>query len=268
MRLAELCSKAVDFAKNGVPVDIHGLPKPLSKLKPDWDKKEVTGARELEYYESDKALGFMFRTISLRDQDEPIDGFPTTSPDLIPPLQDPISLAVAPLVHTTLNTNITTTTSPTDADQEPPAAEIPQAEALHARYVREMRYICVTYTLVDSPDVRLKEEEVVLGVILATTTQPRWRSDRAQRMRVHSGALVRDMRAQIVRKADEDEPTEEEQRVGLLTAWDMWCWAQHHRDKDFIEGFSLIALGVVLDCLKRLGALSDLESNRRIRVRF
>ena len=268
MRLAELCSKAVDFAKNGVPVDIHDrLPKPLIKFKPDWDKKEVTGARELEYYESDKALGFMFRTIDLRDQDEPINGFPTTSPDLIPPLQDPISLAVAPVVHFTLNANIaaTTITTPTDTDPEP-AAEIPQAEALHAQYVREMRYICVTHTLVDAPDVRLKEEEVVLGTILATTTQPRWRADRAQRMRVHSRALVRDIRAQMIRKANEDEPTEEEQRAGLLTAWDMWCWAQHHRDKEFIESFSLIALGVVLDCLKRLGAFKDLGKKSKDEV--
>ena len=256
-------SKAVDFAKNGMPVNIHDKHlKPLIQFKPDWDKKEVTGARELEYYESDKALGFMFRTINLRDQDEPIDNFPVTSPDLIPPLQDPISLAVSPLVHITLITNISTTdtTTPTDTGLEPPAAEIPRAEALHAQYVREMRYICVTYTLVDAPEVRLKEEEVVLGAILATTTQPRWRSNRAQSMRVHSGALVRDMRAQIVRKVNEDEPTEEELRAGLLTGWDMWCWAQHHRDKEFIEGFSLIALGVVLDCLKRLGAFSDLES--------
>ena len=132
-----------------------------------------------------------------------------------------------------------------------------QVEELHAHYVREMRYICVTHTLVDAPDVRLKEEEVVLGAILATTTQPRWRADRAYRMRVHSGVLVCDIRAQIVRKAKDDEPTEEELRAALQIAWEMWCWAQHHRDEELIEGFSLIVLGVVLDCLKRLGALPE-----------
>jgi len=256
MRLADLCSKAVDYAKNGVPVDIYNnkLPKLLIPFKPDWDKKEVTGARELEYYESDRALGHMFRSITLRDPSEPIDGFPTTPPGLIAPLEDPISRELAPLVQNTLNTTTITTTAP-----GPPAAEIPQAEELHASYVREMHYICVTHTLVDAPDVRLKEEEVVLGTILATTTQPRWRADRAYRMRLHSGALVRDIRAQIVRKAKEDEPTEEELRAGLLIAWGMWCWAQlqHDEDKEFIEGFSLIVLGVVLDCLKRLGGLPE-----------
>ena len=121
-----------------------------------------------------------------------------------------------------------------------------------------MRYICVTHTLVDAPDVRLKEEEVVLGTILANTTQPHWRSDRAFRMRLHSGALVRDIRARMVPKDKEGNATDEELRAGLPIAWGMWCWAQEHRDSDveFIEGFSLIALGVVLDCLKGLGTLS------------
>ncbi|KAI9449719.1 RdRP-domain-containing protein [Lactarius psammicola] len=281
IKLAELCSKAVDYAKNGVPVDIYNnrIPKLLIKFRPDWDKKEVTGARELEYYESDRALGYMFRSITPRDPKEPIDGFPTTPPGLIA-LGDPISRALAPLVQRTLNattattttttttitatttaTTITTTTTTTTTTTAPgqSAAEIPQAEELHEHYVREMRYICVTHTLVDAPDVRLKEDEVVLGTILAATTQPRWREDRTYRMRLHSGALVRDIRSQIVRKAKEDEPTEEELRAGLPIAWGMWCWAQHHRDKDkeFIEGFSLIVLGVVLDCLKRLGGLPE-----------
>ena len=92
MRLAHLFSQAVDYAKNGVPVNIHDrLPKPLIKFKPDWDKKEVTGARELEYYDSDKALGHMFRSITLRDLNEPIDNFPTVSPTS---LDDPISRAL------------------------------------------------------------------------------------------------------------------------------------------------------------------------------
>ncbi|KAI9428733.1 RdRP-domain-containing protein [Lactarius indigo] len=256
MKLATLCSKAVDYASNGVPIHIssNNIPKLLIKFRPDWDKKEVTGAQELEYYESDRALGHMFRSITLRDPNEPIAGFPTTSPGLIAPLEDPISRALAPLVQSTLNTATMTTTT-----LEPPAADVLEPEELYACYVREMRYICVTHTLVDAPGVRLKEEEVVLGTITATTTQPRWRSDRAYRMRLHSGALVRDIRSQIIHKAKKDTMTEEELHAGLSIAWEVWCWAQHQRDKDkeFIESFSLIVLGVVLDCLKRLGGLPE-----------
>jgi RNA-dependent RNA polymerase len=58
MRLAKLCSQAVDYAKNGNPVNTHNsLPKPLIKFKPDWHKSEVTRARELDYYLSGRAGG-------------------------------------------------------------------------------------------------------------------------------------------------------------------------------------------------------------------
>jgi len=247
MKLAALCSKAVDYAKNGEPVDIYNnLPKPLLKFKPDWHKAEVTGARELDYYESDRALGYLYRNISLNDPDKPIEDFPTASPGSTAPLEDAISRALAPLVRKTLN-----------APPEPPGAENRQAEELHADFVCEMRYICVTHTLVDAPDVRLTEEELVLGTILANCTQSRWRSDRSYRMKLHTEGLVHDIRGRIVRS--DGTPTDDELRAGLPSAWAAWCWAQYHRDKDkeFIESFSLIMLGIVLDCLKRLGGLPE-----------
>ena len=244
MRLAALCSKAVDYAKNGEPVDIYNcnLPKPLLKFKPDWHKAEVTGARDLDYYESDRALGYLFRSISLHDPDKPIEGFPTASPGSIAPLEDAISCALAPLVQNTLN-----------GPPEPPDAENSQAEELYADFVREMRYICVTHTLVDAPDVRLTEEEVVLGTILANSTQPRWRSDRSYRMKLHTGELVDDIYSRIVQS--EGMPTKDELLAGLSSAWAAWCWAQHHRDKEFIESFSLIMLWIVLHCLDELSKL-------------
>ncbi|KAH9071044.1 hypothetical protein EDB83DRAFT_2517623 [Lactarius deliciosus] len=112
-----------------------------------------------------------------------------------------------------------------------------------------MRYTCVAHTLVDVPDVLLNKEEVVLGTMLATTTQPRWRSDRAYRMRLHSEAL-------ISQKAREDAQTEEDLRAELPVTWRMWRWARD-KGKEFIESFSLIVLGVELDCLKRLGGLPE-----------
>lgn len=36
LQLAALCSQAVDYAKNGVPVDIHDSPRLLIPYKPDW----------------------------------------------------------------------------------------------------------------------------------------------------------------------------------------------------------------------------------------
>ncbi len=242
MRLATLCSQAVDYAKNGNPVEIHNnLPKPLIKFKPDWHKAEVTGARELDYYVSERALGYMFRNIQLLDPEKPIDGLPTQPSEAIPPLKDSISSVLLPLIQHALDS---------DPDTE---CENDHAERLHEHYAREMRYICVTHTLMDSPDVRLKEEEVLLGTILANCAQPRWRSDRTYRMIVHTEGLVNDIRGQIVQI--EETTTEDQLRSGLLRAWMVWVWAQHHRDREFVESFSLIALCLIFDYLKRLDGL-------------
>ena len=249
MKLARLCSQAVDYAKNGNPVDISGgnLPKPLIKFKPDWHKAEVTGARELDYYVSERALGFMFRNVDLLDPDKPIEGLPTVYPKVTPPLEDPISCALAPLIKRALNS---------DADNAEPGAEPGEnghAEQLHSHYTREMRYICVTHTLVDEPDVRLKEEEVVLGVILANCIQSRWRNDRTYQMRLHTEGVVNDICGQIFQSNDTLTP--EQLRSGLSHVWDVWVWAQHNQDKEFIQSFSLIVLRLLFDLLKRLDGL-------------
>ncbi|KAI0253582.1 RNA dependent RNA polymerase-domain-containing protein [Lactifluus subvellereus] len=247
MKLAELCSKAVDYPKNGKRVELrNNLPKTLTKFKPDWHKAEVTGARDLDYYVSDRALGHLFREIDLYDPHKPLKGFLATSLSDIVALEDPISRALAPLVQYMVGPG---------AGWESLGAVNAQAPGLHARYIREMQYICMTHTLVDAPDVRLTEEEVVLGTILANCTQPHWRQNRASRMKLHSGTLVGDIRSHIMPYGG--TAAEPQLREGLRNGWATWGWAQRHRDKEFIESFSLIALGVILDCLKRLGALPD-----------
>ena len=72
-------------------------------------------------------------------------------------------------------------------------------------------------------------------------------------MRLHTEGLVNDIRGQIVQS--EETPTEDQLRPGLLRAWEVWVWAQHHRDRKFIESFSLIVLGLMFDYLEHLGGL-------------
>jgi hypothetical protein len=140
----------------------------------------------------------------------------------------------------------------TDVAELDSESENGHAEQLHTHYVREMWCLCVTHTLVDAPDVRLKEEEVVLGTILVNCAQSQWRTDRTYRMNLHVEGLVDDIHGQIVQI--EEVPTKEQFRSGLSRAWAMWAWAQHHRDKEFIES-SLLALGLIIDYLKRLDRL-------------
>jgi RNA-dependent RNA polymerase len=255
IKIAGLRSQTVDYEKNGNPANIYDdIPEPLIKFKPDWHKAEVTCVRELDYYVSDRALGYLFRGIELLDLKQPSEGLPTECPGIAAPLEDALTQAIGPLVRSTLNLTYNDATA-----IEQSSADDIQVEQLHAHYVREMRYICVTHSLADSPDVCLTEEEVVLGTILANCAQPRWRTDRSCRMNLHAERLVDDIYTQIVQ--GEEVPrtgTDEQLRTSLVHAWAAWCWTQHHREREYVESFALLVLRIVFDCLKRLGGLPEI----------
>ncbi|EEB95185.1 hypothetical protein MPER_05887, partial [Moniliophthora perniciosa FA553] len=72
-KLAKLCSQttyqAVDYPKNGIPVDLDKdrLPNTLIRCKPDWHAAEVVDPRGTDYYMSTRALGEMFRKVRLAE---------------------------------------------------------------------------------------------------------------------------------------------------------------------------------------------------------
>jgi RNA-dependent RNA polymerase len=253
MKLAALCSQAVDYSKNGKPVDLQGnLPKTARASIPDWHKTEAAGATQnptdYNYYKSDRALGHLYREIALCDAKEPLKGFIVTSPRPAP-LEDAISRSLAPLVRCFV------------VGRSGAAVRVNgQVEMLYRHYAQEMQYICTNHTLVSASQAgcqshSLTEEEIVLGTILATSTQPRLRQSRAARMKLNVETLVGNMRSHIVGTSRNKGPV-----PGLRDAWTTWCWAQHHQGEGefvYIESFALIALGVILDCLKQLGALPD-----------
>lgn len=267
MLLAELCSQAVDYPKNGKPVDISDLPRSLSRFKPDWHQAEVSGPRENDYYESDRALGHLFRNIELMPTQKgvPLD-VPTkpTNPDM-----DPICLAIAPRVqHVLLDyvapSSISTVGSMAGSDAGIDGAIDTTPQALFAKYARELRYIRVTHTLTDAPTDILTEEEVFIGAILSNCTQARWRKGRTYYMKLHTSMLVKDIRQRLV--ADPTKADPQTLKQGLKAAWDAYVWAlrmqaergtgQDGGEMEGIQSFGWVVLGVVLDCLQKL--LGDL----------
>jgi hypothetical protein len=218
------------------------LPKPFLKSEPDWHRPEVPKPHQVDYYESGRVLGHLFRDIDLHSSNEISDWIPITSPVEVAPLEDGISCTLAPLVQNALK-----------AIPGVPQIGNLRTASIFTRYASEMRFICTTHSAAVSPDVHLTEEEVVLGTILAKCAQPGWRAERAGRMRTQAETLVRNFRAQIV---PVNPPlAEEELRRGLRDAWAVWGWAQQHREEPFIQSFSLIALGLVLELLGWLKAL-------------
>lgn len=161
----------------------------------------------------------------------------------------------------------TTHSNPTDADYE--RYNIPP---LFKRYALELKYICVTHTLSYGFDSRLKEEEVVLGTILAKCKKGRWHHERIDQMRVTMSQLVfmvlYDLRGgsspiDMVRFATDersvDVPTTSENGSAmdapdqrLLRAWMAWKYARSNSKLYGSKSFGLLALQIIFETIDNL----------------
>jgi RNA-dependent RNA polymerase len=216
-----------------VNLDEDKLPRTLIRCKPDWHAAEVVSPRETDYYKSDRALGLLYRSITLDDL-KPIDPVPA-----VRPLSDPITLTLLESVKRYLGDS---------AVVDNYSSEL---QKLFQRYTDELRYICATHTLSDTPGVRLLEAEVVIGTILAKCSQKRWRSDRMYRMRLHASTLVKDVQRNLIESLA-DTVSVFELIAGLQLAWSAWGFSLCHRTDFGANSFGLIALGTVIDCLDEL----------------
>ncbi|KAG6916647.1 hypothetical protein DXG01_005933 [Tephrocybe rancida] len=229
---------AVDYPKQGIPVDIDNdrLPRTLIRCKPDWHAAEVVSPRQTDYYESSRALGVLYRSITLEDVHIHL-----SHEDQHLPLADPISLRLKGIVESHLIPNL---------DSE-------GLSAMFRGYIDELHYICATHVLSDAPGIRLLEAEVVVGTILAKCSQKRYRKDRIYRMRLHASTLVRDVQRQII---DDLVNASQEQLInGLSTAWAAWNYSQSQKHAFGACSFGLIALGMIFDCMGKLAAIQIFE---------
>jgi RNA-dependent RNA polymerase len=143
---------------SGVPVDIQQCPRRLIPYNPDWSSAEVVNIDKAHYYESVRALGHMFRGLSLPTKDELAD-YAKELEDKLPVFQDNVSTRVMYEVR-----RFIPNCSPTQMEPE-------WLSKLFQHYLNEMRYICATHTLSNFSGTRLMEEEVVIGTILAECSQ-------------------------------------------------------------------------------------------------
>jgi RNA-dependent RNA polymerase len=235
----------IDHATNGVAITIDNyVPQALVKFMPDWHHPEVPSKCHVDYYESSRAIGHLFRNVNMHELP---DRIPVVSPGEARPLEDAISCALAPLVRSALDMTFSSIqTMGTRAG----------AEDLHAWYALEMQFIGMAHSMSTSPDACLSEEEVVLGTILGKCSQSCWRTDCANHMRMHTEVLVSNLRAQI-NTVHSLPSTTEDLYSSLWDAWAMWSWAQHHREEPFIQTYSLVALGLIFELLECFGALPN-----------
>jgi RNA-dependent RNA polymerase len=242
MRLAELCSQAVDYPKNGIPVDIDNppIPRTLIRCKPDWQAAEVVNPRGTDYYTSSRALGELYRGITIADPENITEE--TISQGA---LDDPISRALKPYILSQIHPY----TDPDGRNQH--------IREVFQRYSDELGYICAVHTLSDTPGVRLLEEEIVIGTILAKCAQHRWRKDRTYRMRVHVSVIVQEVQRELLEQTEEASTAELVE--GLEQAWAAWHFSLRYNMFPGTNSFGLVALGVIFECLEKLGALDEID---------
>ncbi|KZT06990.1 RdRP-domain-containing protein [Laetiporus sulphureus 93-53] len=221
LKLAQLCSQAVDYPKNGVPAeDVNPL--------------------HTEFYNSTRALGELYRNIRIVDPTASSQAGPATNggSSKVKPLSDAISVALKPSIEHQLHHS---------RNEDRYVADMSK---LFQKYADELRYICMTHTLSDAPDVRLVEEEVVVGTIMAKCSQKRWRQDRIQRMHLHSSTLVEHIKLQLF------NPTQpyshSDLTYALSQAWLAWDFSSRNKTVFGANSFGLIALEVVFDILDKL----------------
>ena len=211
------------------------MPRSLIKFKPDWDMAEADAqVRASDYYKSDRALGHLYRGITLED-----------IPDALPQHQGnagahPITKALDPLVRRHC----------------PPGSSGPLPTAwigsLYVTYREELTYISSAFSLSRAPGSRLREEELVIGTILAKCTHKGYRTSRLRAMRDNVGFLVQDVKEQLVGRLEGLSESEK-----LAGAWDAWKFslekASSSTSENFgPESFGLIGLGLVLEYLEKL----------------
>lgn len=250
LKLAEMHSWAVDYPKNGNKVDIRDMPRSLIRFKPDWDKAEEGTPRSSDYYESDRALGHLFRNIDLEDMSNTLPRRQGEAED------QPISKVLRSLVHRHLA-------------GLPGQIRMARIESLYMTYREELTYMASTYSLSQVPGSRLLEEELVIGTILGKCTQRRYRSSRLYAIRENVEFLVREIKEQLVGRLEELSESALKER--LAVAWDVWLFSLEkahpspQAGEEFgSESFGLLGLGLVLECLERLGSLPPMPKPVRV----
>ncbi|KAF7790018.1 hypothetical protein EIP86_000966 [Pleurotus ostreatoroseus] len=211
--------------------------------KPDWKRADDADPRDADYYESDRALGKLYRNItpSLPADSPPPTSFTARSGSL----SDTISEALKPYIVRQLGIQAVHT----------PNADFRDLEPLFRGYADELSMMRSLHTLKNAPGSVLLEEEVVLGVILVGCSLNKHRSDRAYRMRYDASVLVDNIRGQLYKRGRE-EHSQGEIRVGLRKAWRCWNFATRQRGVSGSRSFALIALRAVLEALAALGEIS------------
>ncbi|KAI0757093.1 RdRP-domain-containing protein [Daedaleopsis nitida] len=267
LKLAALHSDAVDYPKSGHPVPSQLIPRPPFKVKPDWSAPETISKDSTRYYESQRAIGKLFRAIDLpavamvervvrlqrrhlpdAKHDERVADMLNHFHAEAPSVDDDVVYAVQERVADFIATD--------DYDDE----TIISIWELYNTYVSQLRAICADHTLSHTRSAMLTEEEAVVGTIVAKCSQPRKRKDTMSQMREQTATLVGSVKGEI--SGDEDIVSEE----SLRRTWIAYRLAGLEGDIFGARSFGWIALGGIFDAIKEIEDEQRTQTRRAIRI--
>ena len=237
------------------PVPRYKCPRLPIPYKPDWHAAEVLAPRETDYYESPRALGQLYRTVTLKPPPQ------RTKEESVDPHEDNITITLRQKVLEAIP----------DLREVEQAEETKVAKMFH-QYQDELSYICSTHVVTNHPGAKLTEEEIVTGTIVAKvstlepdhfqhltellqSTETRWRTERIFRMNLNTGALVQETRRRLAPEWKRSE------KIGTMDAikwgWRAWMFSVRNRMQFAANTFGLIALVMVFEGLNDLALVES-----------
>lgn len=240
----------MDYPKSGQPVPVAKIPRlKFKKLKPDWNAPETVTKDPTRYYESQRAIGKLFRAIDLpavetvrRTRREHLweDGQPTLE-DVIEAFRNGIQEDDDAL-HLTLVERMADFISLTQPDDD----VVAEIWDVYRNYASQLQTICADHTLSQERTAMLTEEEAVVGTIVAKCSQPRKRRDLMSKMREQATTLVDGMRFDI----SGEEGTLPEK--SMERAWVAFRIASIQDEAFGARSFAWIAMGEIFDAIRAI----------------
>lgn len=257
MKLANLHSNAVDYPKSGQPVALNTIPKPKSRIRPDWNAPETVDMSSGNFYESTRAIGRLFRAIDLPIEQHSSERHPRRKRGQaqnrnrkFEGLEDALSdLNLADAREDDLFSILETHVQEfIDTDWDRDEDEVASVEQLFTRYASEMHGICASSSLSHTRSALISEEEAIVGTIAQKSSQPRKRKDMMAKLREKTDILVRGIREGL---------GEGVSTTYLERAWMAWELSVTRR-KDFgAQSFGWVALGAIFDAIRELKESDD-----------
>ncbi|KAF9450099.1 RNA-dependent RNA polymerase [Macrolepiota fuliginosa MF-IS2] len=230
LRLAELHNDAVDYPKTGNAVNTRDIPK-LKFPKPDWNAPETVEPDPVNYYQSQSAIGKLYRAINLDQHEHSLSaGSPRTDASGDTRLVEAIKARV-------LQQSV--------VEDIPPNGPI---EDIFNWFCGELAHIASECSLNHRHFKPLAEEELIIGTITQKTSQPHMRKDKMSKMRELTDGLVRQIRE--VLEGDGSKPAEDYLR-DAWTAWNL-SLVEKRRKMFGARAFGWVALGALFDAIQIL----------------